>query len=511
MAGSAPDLNAALVRKVKSLLPDAKHAFQKTFAKAPLMLGLLQFLETQSHEKFKTAEAVLYLYKIKHSHADYALYENRYFKLRKKFYDFFQTTAGVNAEETFTAHEILLQEAKALVINGNYDEAAKHLSLLEEKLWRDNIFELLPETLDLTMHNHQLLRKTHLNEEVYVRQRKALELYNDLFSAKLLAREIFDTNNLYGIKKAASMFLKLQRLSINRKEYPRFKVIYNLISATCKLSGGGVDFKPDYKTTSRFISTLQKINTEHPAIPDYNYMAGYIHMQSYRFKYLAVMNYYAAGQYKDAANIMREIYDMVVAEDSPLKRMRNPFQYNAFCAGFVAAERFEEALEAANHYLHYARETKSEDDLMKAYMEIANVHIWLYPVKSGYTDLFVKQKIDEFTRTAGKKEHSAYYTGLAVWMKIRLKLAKGEYAKAMEVYSKNNFSVYFTDAALNNEAQKTIQLLLAIEKGETDKKKIGEQLSSLRVRKLKAQMPPDYLNFRFLERLLERKLKELKL
>lgn len=510
MAGKTIDLNAALVRKVNSLLPEAKQAYKSIFAKAPLMLSLFQFLETRPDEKFKNSEAVLHIYKIKRSHTQYLLFENRYFKLRKKCYDFFYTTSSINIEETLTVHEIQLQDAKALMINGNYSEADKQLKALEETLWRDNIFELLPDTLDQISHNNQLLRRTEESEHVYTRLKKAVELHHDLYTAKMLARQIFDTNITYGLKRATKLFLRLQRLSINRKSYPRFKIIYNLISATCKLSGGGVDFKPNYKIISRFIATLQKINALHPNMPDYNYLAGYTHVQSFRFKYLAVMNYYAVGQYKEAANIMREIYDLVMATDSPLKRMRNSFQFTAFCIGFVAAERFEEALEAANHYLHYAREVKREDELLRAYMEIANVHIWLYPAKSGYTNLFITQKIDEFVRKTSKQEHSGYYTGLGIWMKIKLLLAKGEYINAAALFTKQDFNGYFTDTTLHSIAKSTIALLADLENEVIIKKKIDEQLSRIRVHKLKTILPPDYLNFRFLERLLEREKKNLK-
>ncbi len=502
MAKGNADLNAAVLRRAKSLSIEAKQIFETTFAKAPLMLQLLGFLNQQQNEKFRTQDAVLFLYQVKQTAPDYIQYENRFFKLRKKFHDYFQAIPASNVHETFTPHEIQLLEIKALIIKGNYDEAAKLLPPLEEKLWADNVFELLPETLDLTMHLHQLQRKVILNEPVYARQKKAIELYNDLLSAKQLAREIFDTNIMNGLKKAAPLFLKLQRLSINRKEYPRFKLIYNVISANCKLSGGGTDFKPDFKIINRFISTMQKINTLHPNMPDYNYMAGYVHTQSFRFKYMSVMNYYAAGQFKEAANVMREIYDLIMAEDSPLKRMRSPFQFNAFCVAFIGAERFAEALEAANHYLKYAREIKNEEDLLKAYIEIAHVHIWLYPQKSGYSDVFIQQKIDQFIRFASKRRFSGYYGGLGKWMKVKLMLAKGEYAKALALYSKNNFSEYFTDPALNNEAKKTLELLLAIEQGKSNKKQIGEQLASLHVRKLKTILPPDYQNFRFLERVL---------
>ncbi len=504
MAGNLPDINAALVRKTKELSFESKEVFRENYRKAPLMLALLKFTEEQTQEKFRTADAVYYLYRIKNSHADYTLYENRFFKLRKKFYDYFHSTSAAPVSAVFTQEEIELQEIKSLIFNGNHAEAGALLLALEKRLWKDNIFELLPTVLELIIYNNQLQRRSDENETVYARMDIAHAVFADLSEAKKLARQIYDINLTKGITHTAPQFLKLQRLSINRKDYPRFKLIYNLISATCKLAGGGLDFKPDFKITNRFISVIHKIHTQHPNMPDYLFIAGYTDSQNYQFMNLQVMNYFNSFQFKEASNVLSKIVNLVLAPDSRIKRMRGPFLFSSTCLVFTLGERYHDALEAANNFLHYAREIKKENELLKAYLEIANAHTWLYPIKSGYNNAFVAGKIEEYIHSVGKGEYRNYFLGLANWMKVKLLLVTEDFAKAQTVFSKNDFSAYLMDPYLLKGSADTISLLAS---AEFNRKKAELHLRDLQTLRLRTKYPPDYQNYMFLEKLLRHKLK----
>lgn len=504
MAGNLPDMNAALVRKTKELSPDLKEVFRKTYSKAPLMLALLKFTEEQTHEKFKTAEAVYYLYQIKNSHPNYTLYENRFFKLRKKFYDYFHSVSTAPLNSVFTQEEIELQEIKSLIFSGHHREASALLLALEKGLWKDNIFELLPAVLELMIYNNQLQRRGNDNDSVYARMDLVTAIFADLSEAKKLARQIYDINLAKGIAQTGPQFLRLQRLSINRKDYPRFKLIYNLISASCKLAGGGLEFKPDFKITNRFISVVNKIHAQYPNMPDYLFIAGYTDSQNYQFMNLEVMNYFNAFQFKEAANTLSKIVNLVLAPDSRIKRMRGPFLFSSTCLVLNLGERYHDALAAANNFLHYAREIKKEDELLTAYIEIANAHIWLYPIKSGYTNTFVAGKIEEYIRSIDKGEYSHYYLGLANWMKLKLLLVTEDYERAQTVFSKSDFSSYLMDAHLLKEAANTISLLRSTE---FNRKKAEDQLKNLHTLKLRTKYPLDYQNYMFLEKLLKHKLK----
>ncbi len=501
MATLQQDINAALLRKVKELSPDAKSVFKTTYKKAPLVLNFFNFLELHKQDKFATRDAVTHLYGIKANHENYTLYENRFFKLRKKVLDSFNTTP-TEMHPVFTPQEIELHEIKTLTVEGKYAEAYPLLIKLEARLWKENIFELLPDVLDLLIHNHQVQRKSADNKPIYQRLLLASEILSDLNQAKLLARQIYDVNFTQGIKAASSLFLKLQRVSINRKSYPRFKLIYNLISATCKLGGGGLDFKPDFKITNRFITVINQLHTLHPNMPDYRFIAGYSATQTYNFQNLKVMNHFNAFHFKDSANLMKALYDSVMEPGSSIRRSMGPVFFSTSCHVLSCGERFNDALKAANDYLHYLRETKQSNLLIKAYMEIANAHIWLYPAKSGYTDTFVIEKINEYLGIVKNETHTVYFTGYASWLKMKLYMAQGDYTNAKKILDSTDFSSYFMDALLRNEVTVTLQMLAD---HKTTTEKIQQQITTLHTRRFKTTLPPDYINYLFLERLLTQK------
>lgn len=295
------------------------------------------------------------------------------------------------------------------------------------------------------------------------------------------------------------MFTKLQRISIQQKKYPRFKLIYNLISATCKLGGGGIDFKPDFKITSRFISAIHQIHTLYPNMPDYRFIAGYTDHQNYLFQHLKVMNYFNAFHFKEAAVLVKSLYDSVVEENSPLQRMKNSVLYSTTCQVLGMGEMHREVLEVASSYVKYLRQINQNDNLMNAYMEIVNAHIWLYPAPSGCTPAFIEDKLEQYTRSVKTGEYSYYYTGFAQWMKLKLCLVMQDYRQAKEVYNKSDFSSYFMDAKLGEQVLKTIDIL---SDAKADGKKIETLAKQLALQKLNSKLPPDYINFRFLEKIV---------
>lgn len=508
MRGDNLDVNAALVRKVKELSADAKAVFRDTFPKAPLMLSFFSFLEKQKDEKFRTQDAVQYLYGIKNSHSSYTQYENRFFKLRKKLYDHFQASP-VDTNFEFTPHEAQLNEIKKLTLAGNYQQANVLLIELEKNLWRDNIFELIPDVLDLLMHNNQVQRRINLNEELYKRLDSANEILSDLTEAKKLARQIYDYNFTRGIGSTTALFNKLQRISINRKEYPRFKLIYNLISATCKLGGGGLDFKPDFKVTSRFISVIKQIHTRHPNMPDYRFIAGYTHLQNYLFANLEVMNYFNAFQFRDAADLMKTLYDSVVAEGSQMQRMKGDVFYTSTASILNAGGRHTDALEVIKSYITYLTKANQTEKLLNAYMEIINTHLWLHPVQSGYSSTFISDKLEEYIRGVKNKEYAHYFIPMAHWHKIRLHLNAGQYTEAKQLLKATDFSTYFMQPSLRPEVENTILLLEATQPAEQKRKLIQEQLSKLKTLRFNCTLPPDYMNYTFLEKQLNQQLKQL--
>lgn len=500
MSATGIDLNFEVLRKVKGLSPEARQQLELFFDNAPLAKKFITYLSALKKEKLHSADAVLHLYGVKQTSADYKASENKFYKLRKKILDFVEAKPQQPAGQIFTAYELRLNDIKGLLIDGKFTEAKPLLIQLENKLWDDNVFEMLPEVLDHLVHTNQVLRIFDENKAVYNRLDKAVLLFTDIAEAKKIARIIYEVNINQGIKAAAPLFAKLLRLTLKHKPYPRFKLIYNLVSATCKVGGGGLDYVHDFKVTNRFITVIKKLHAEYPSMPDFKLVAGYSENQSYSFRSLEVMNNFNAHQFKEAAVLMKPLFDWVIQENSTMKRMRGAVFFNNYCLCQLAGGNYGEAMAGAQHFLQHLLEIKQHDTVILAYGEIINVHVWLYPQKSGYTAEFIEAKLEEYVAHMKRIKDMPYYYNLALWLKVRYLMVTGKYTEALKVFKQINPAQYFMDASLPAEALNTINLLSASLSAEAHKQKIQAQISTVKNLKLKAKFPPDYVNYAFLEK-----------
>lgn len=504
MATQNIDINALLTLKVKGLSATGITTIKKDFSNSPLVLSFLAFLQNQKREKFSTTEAVLYLYRVKPGAENYTVFENRFFKLRKKFYDYF-TASPPEVHPVFTPQEIQLHEIKTLSVEGRYQEVLPLLHDLEKRLWNENVFELLPEVLDIHIHTNQVLKLFNDNDVLFEKLDLTESLVADIIQAKKISRKIYEANLIGGVKATLPYLQKMQRLSINRNEYPRFKLIYNVLSAIHKLGGGGLDHRHDPKITNRFISVIKKIHEQYPTMPDYKFSAGYTENQSYLFKNLEVMNHFNGLQFPEAARLMTPLYNLVMEPNSKMRRMRGPVFFSSTCMIQNAGGQHAEALQTAKDYLHYQKEIKQEQNIHKAYTEVTNAHIWLYPTASGYSNEYILEKLDQII----KIEHSnhPYFFAQASWMKVRWLMLMQQYDAAEKLFEKNEAHNCFTDKKIATEVLTTLHLL---KNKKTEKKALEKQFQTVRNLKLRCIVPPDYMHCMFLEKVLDLNLRKLK-
>jgi hypothetical protein len=447
--------------------------------------------------KFKTADAVAHLYHVKQSAADYSTFENRFFKLRKKLYDYFHTTPP-EVHPVFTHQEIELHEVKTLAVNGKYQELLPLIATLEKRLWEENIFELLPELLEMYIHTHQVLQKFEENEILYNKLDLAQELFCDIVEAKKLARKIYEVNLIAGVKATAPYLQKLQRLSIHRAKYPRFKLIYNLVSAIHKLGGGGLDHRHDAKITNRFISVIKNIHAVHPLMPDYKFTSGYTETQHYMFRNLEVMNQFNGHNFREAAKLMTALYNDVMKLGSEMRRIKGIVFFTSTSSVQIAGEYYSEALQTAKDCLHYLMENKDEQYLHKAYTEVANAHIWMHPKPSGFSDAFIHEKLDHIIKV--EKSNHPFFLTKVVYTKVGLFVLEGKYAEAEKLFVKGEVHQCFIEQKIAAEALHIIRLL---KDKKLDKKTIEKELQIVNTLKLKCFVPPDYVHCIFLEKVLK--------
>lgn len=494
------DINSLLSSKINLLSPEGLSKVRASFANSPLMLQLLDYVRSSGKESFKTADAVKRLYAVKQDDAAYTTFENRFFKLRKKCYNHFTETPP-EIHPVFTAQEIQLQEIKTLSVEGKHQELLPLVRSLEQQLWNENIFELLPEVLEIYIHTNQILKRFDDNKVLYEKTDQLELLFSDSIQAKKIARRIYEVNVLEGATAIVPYLHKLQRLAIKHKQYPRFRLIYNVVAAVHKLGGGGLQHRHDPKVANRFLTVIKRIHQQHPSMPDYKFSSGYAENQNYLFRTLEIMNHFNAFQFREAAKQGSALYQLVMAQGSNMKRMRGPVFFSSTCLVQIAGGEFQQALQTANEYLKYLKENREDAQLLNAYAEIVEAHLWLHPVSGGMPASFIEEKLNELIKS--NRQNHPYLLAQIWWKKVRWLMVNKKYSEAEKVFLQNEVSNCFIEKRITGVALSSLQLL---QKNDVEAKAVNDQISAVRVVKFNCIVPPDYLYCEFLERMLKRKL-----
>ncbi|MDZ4844948.1 MAG: hypothetical protein SH857_05290 [Chitinophagales bacterium] len=469
------------------------------FRDAPKALKLLQFLTTQRSEKLNMCHAVQHVYGAKAGDRNYTVYENRFYKLRKKIEDHLHEQDEPRMT-TLTAEEKALMEAKSLIANGKFADAEKMLVTSEKNCRNKNIFEILPETIDLLIQARQSLNKLEGSKELHQEFAEAITLYADMMEAKNLTRQIYEVNFKQGIKAAEPLFRRMAKLDRQHKKFPRFKLIYNFVAGYYKVGAGGTEYLDKTNVTNRHIGVAKKIMQRYPEMPVVHYTANGQVTQRYRLMELQAMCYYNALRFAEAADEISQLYASVMQPQSPMNRMKNEILFTNILHMLVAASRYKEALKVAQEYLKFLIENKRHEQSGNAYAEIANIHVSMFPQPSGYNPLLLLKKADEHI-AALKKTNKNYFSRPMMAMKVKLLLTLERYNEAEKLISDSKRQLHDDQNFLPS-----LLKLIAIKRNQ-DAGMSDKQLRALNIlsksRKLSANTPGSYLHWKWLEKMID--------
>ncbi len=486
-------MNVQLLNSYRQLPAEERTALKNRVLHSPVMNRLLEFLDAQQGKGFSSAEAVQHLYKIKTAHKDYAIYKNRYYKLRRKLYDSLdepENPTRVPEEQQW------LQKAGTMLSTGKFNEAEALLNKTERQCRRNNIFELLPEVTDMLIQTYQALNTIEKNKALHPKFREALRLYNDLMEAKNLARQVYEANLRSGLKETLPLYKRLAKLVVKNRRFPRFKLIYNFVAGYYKTGAGGPEYLHLTHVPNRHIAAAKKILQQCPDMPALHYLPGYRANQIYRLSELLGMSFYNALRFKEAAAEIKPLYDQVMQENSAYGRMKNEVLFSNTIHVLAAAEYFEEALKVAEDFIVFVKENKQYERMRVVYYEIGSLHAAMYPRKSKYSTAFLLERAEELLRyrTLANEPNDGY---AALLLKIKLLCVQQEWEAALKLLQQHRQKKVFSSPAVQKMAHQTLQCL---------KQNAPEELSALRTNlkraRINATTTSAYSQLRFLERLL---------
>jgi len=152
---------------------------------------------------------------------------------------------------------------RLMIIKNEHVYALAQLQLLEKKCWEKNLFELLPEIIQLILR--AIFACKGLDQEEKNTYLKKLELANDLLST-LQKLNYYLYYVLANIEEYQNVIEIVRRKIKKLKSYPRFTMFYHFLAF-----GSGVYLEDLVKKTSnamsRHLNQLNKLKEEYPNMP----------------------------------------------------------------------------------------------------------------------------------------------------------------------------------------------------------------------------------------------------
>lgn len=435
-------MNETLLTKVKSLNEDTYQTLMQKVADAPLLKSYVELLRSAENKKYSTQELVKLIYgKVKKN--EEAVYENRFYKLRKKLIDFVEQQSSVQFQPQFYTEEAMQRDTcRTMISKGQFADAEKQLTALQKTCFERNIFELLPEIIELLIHCKQSLNKLNETDDLYVKFDVAVKLYTHIFEAKILTRKIYEINLKQGIKATEFCLKQMDRIARINSAYPRFKLMYNFVAGYYKVGAGGNEDDIKSNVTSRHIQAAKKLMLQYPKMPIVSYAPDYVPLQQYRMTELEAMTHFRAFRFKEAANAIYDLLLTVSEADYALKRMFNEVLIVNAIHIQVAAKNPERALACVQIYFKFLRANKQHERIPRAYCELANVVATLQYL-APHTNFKTLLTNIELLENDTTKDKTNEMHGAVLFLKLKLLWMMKNYSHAIKLLSNKQLKEHF--------------------------------------------------------------------
>ena len=282
------------------LTAQERMALKTHFHRSPKMISYLHLLEEYGLVNTPKAVSAIYQEEEKEGQIDKNVLVNRFYKLRGKLHLYLlQLSRGI--QESMTEEEQELYFLRRLVLKNEFAYALEKLKILEQKCWADNLFEILPQVIDLIQTALHGAEPNNLEElKVYIdKATKVSELTVELQRFK---NYIINFRLSYDVEKDEVGFEKIYKKSITQisrrvkilKEYPRFSLLYHYI-AFCIGSQIGEKTTLINNSLARHLNKLKKMLEANPSMPIDNYVPNHRIFNRDFLTYQEAMHWYYRG------------------------------------------------------------------------------------------------------------------------------------------------------------------------------------------------------------------------
>lgn len=439
-------MNKELYDSFKKLTDTAKNELRHKLKDSPVATNLFEYLDKAAVRTFKNRDVVSVIYTHEEKEIPYAVLENRYFKLRKKFLDeWLQETAP--ATNVLAEEEQELLRCKELIMQNQKEQAYHKLCELEKECWDKNIFELLPSIIDNLIFCNQTLNKLERNEKIFQRQLQAITLQADCYKMITLARKVYEINFRKGVKYARKELAEIKELSQKNKAYPRFLSTYHHVSLYYKL--GSRDYLEDMQVISRHFRQYKELNEKYPEIPLVSYRKNYSAFQHMHYRQIQVFYHFNRMEFEDAYQAMRDIWKMMYSGNEVYSIFKTESIYVNMFSNQRFTERFQEAEETIKAYSEFLKENNMTSRMHYAYTMQAII-LAFSKSKMRIKDIpYFLEKTNDYLKSIKINENVQTSAAEVILTKAKLYFLLGEKAKSLSLLKDKETQEFMKQHSLN--------------------------------------------------------------
>jgi hypothetical protein len=411
-------------------LPDAAQArLRAACADSPKLLALVDFLRLKATAKFRTEQAVQAVYSPELKAGEsYAVLENRFYKLRKKLLERIDEERHLPTVPE-SPEELELMACRVGMMEGRYLEMQERLLALEERLWKRNLFELLPNVLLSLALCMQRIGRYADALPVLERAHRARLLQSDLLEALGCVRHSQSERMLSGQLGdiAAEGIARLAVLARKHPEYPRFRLLYQAEVLVVKCSAVPALPHAQYQ---RLSAQWKALRTEYPAVPFTSIEPGQEAHGNFRITAAESSYHFAHGRMAEAARAQEAAW-AAAAEAGILAAIPEGAYVNRVIL-LLGLQQWPEAFSAAQQLAELQQRNGRFPG--QAYQLQAMCLVGGYPsFEAGPLAKPLLERLKDWRRHA-EAEHDVLSAELAVTTQASLLLVLGKWTDAWKLY-----------------------------------------------------------------------------
>lgn len=409
-------MNEEVLRLYQNLESSRKKHLEEIFQESPKTLLFIEFL-ANCDKRFKTPKAVNFIYKEELEELPYTTLVNRYYKLRQSLKEWLLAQLK-HSSVCFTAEEQELAFLRLLVVKNQFAYALDLLKNLEKKCWEANLFEILPEVLQLIIRCiRSVLKYDDPQRKEYQEKFKlAIDLLEILQTMQYKFQYIYSHPDEY-----QSIIASLRREIKKHKQYHRFTLLYHYIAFST-----GV-FLPEISTKSRnalsrHINQYEKLSQKHKNTP-ITYFEPY-HREKIEIDLCLRQAMFDQSRllFKRALKEAKKHQELTQKYDF-LHPPRSENRYLNLIYVAICGEGFDFALKLLKELELFYEEQELDHSPLRLHMEYMNVYNNAFPSKRCPNPKELEQGMlayIEHLRKVYKGDESKYLWALAVLMDFHI-------------------------------------------------------------------------------------------